>query len=90
MMPLIERVAALRERLDARPSPKPQYPDGLTEREVEVLRLIAAGRSNREIGDDLFISVNTVARHVNHVFSKIDASNRAEAASYATRNGITL
>lgn len=90
MMPLMEKVMALREQLDARPSPKPQYPDGLTEREVEVLRLIAAGRSNREIGDDLFISVNTVARHVNHVFAKIDASNRAEAASYATRNGITL
>ena len=88
MKPLSERVAALRERLDAQPMPKPQYPDGLTEREVDVLRLVAAGKSNREIGEELFISINTVARHVNHIFSKIDASNRAEAATYANQKGI--
>ncbi|MDP6513338.1 MAG: AAA family ATPase, partial [SAR202 cluster bacterium] len=70
MKPLIQRVIALKEQLDARPAPRPQYPDGLTEREVEVLRLVAAGMTNREIGEELFIALNTVARHVNHIFNK--------------------
>ncbi|MCH8063270.1 MAG: AAA family ATPase, partial [Chloroflexi bacterium] len=48
MRPLMERVTALREELEARPTTPPAYPDGLTEREVEVIRLIAAGRSNRQ------------------------------------------
>jgi DNA-binding CsgD family transcriptional regulator/tetratricopeptide (TPR) repeat protein len=88
MKPLSEKVTALREQLDARPSSRLQYPDGLTEREVEVLRLVAAGRSNREIGEELFISINTVARHVSSIFSKIDASNRVEAAAYANQNDL--
>ncbi len=54
--------------------------------EVEVLRLVAAGRSKREIGEDLFISLNTVARHVSNIFSKTGSANRAEAATYALRN----
>jgi DNA-binding CsgD family transcriptional regulator/tetratricopeptide (TPR) repeat protein len=65
------------------------YPAGLSAREVEVLRLIAAGRTNRQIGEELFISLNTVARHVSHIFTKTDAANRADAAAYATRNGLT-
>jgi DNA-binding NarL/FixJ family response regulator len=48
---------------------------------VEVLRLVAAGRSNREISNELEISVNTVDRHVSNILTKIGASNRAEAAS---------
>ncbi|HEY7466042.1 MAG TPA: alpha/beta fold hydrolase [Dehalococcoidia bacterium] len=61
---------------------------GLSHREVEVLRLIAAGKSNAQIADELVISQNTVIRHVSNIFGKIGAANRAEAASYATRNGI--
>jgi DNA-binding CsgD family transcriptional regulator/pimeloyl-ACP methyl ester carboxylesterase len=60
----------------------------LSPREVEVLRLVAAGRSNAQIADELVISQNTVIRHVSNIFGKIGAANRAEAASYATRNGI--
>jgi pimeloyl-ACP methyl ester carboxylesterase/DNA-binding CsgD family transcriptional regulator len=63
-------------------------PDGMTAREVEVLRLIAAGRSNRQIADELAISVNTADRHVSNILTKIAASNRAEAASFAVRNGL--
>jgi DNA-binding NarL/FixJ family response regulator len=63
-------------------------PAGLSEREVEVLRLVAAGRSNREIGEALSISLNTVDRHVSNILTKIGASNRAEAASFAVRNGL--
>jgi DNA-binding NarL/FixJ family response regulator len=58
---------------------------GLTGREIEVLRLVAAGRSNREISEELSISINTVDRHVSNILVKIGASNRAEAASFAVR-----
>jgi DNA-binding CsgD family transcriptional regulator/pimeloyl-ACP methyl ester carboxylesterase len=61
-------------------------PAGLSRREVEVLRLVAAGRSNREIGEDLTISINTVDRHISNILTKIGATNRAEAASFAVRH----
>jgi predicted ATPase/DNA-binding CsgD family transcriptional regulator len=67
----------------------PAWPAGLTGREVEVLRLIAAGRSNRAIAETLFISPNTVLRHVSNIFAKTGVANRAEAAAYATRQGLT-
>jgi DNA-binding CsgD family transcriptional regulator/pimeloyl-ACP methyl ester carboxylesterase len=60
----------------------------LSAREIEVLRLVAAGKSNQQIADELVISLNTVRRHVSNVFDKIGVSNRVEAAQYATRNGL--
>ncbi len=62
------------------------WPSGLTGREVDVLRLVAAGRSNREIAEELSISANTVDRHVSNILTNIGASNRAEAASFAVRH----
>jgi class 3 adenylate cyclase len=59
-------------------------PDGLTAREVEVLRLIAAGRTNTEIADELTLSVRTVARHITNIYTKIGARNKAEATKYAS------
>jgi DNA-binding NarL/FixJ family response regulator len=59
---------------------------GLSAREIEVLRLVADGRSNREIADALVISTNTVARHVSNIFDKVGAANRTEAAAYAHRH----
>jgi DNA-binding CsgD family transcriptional regulator len=67
----------------------PRYPDGLTEREVEVLRLLAAGKTNREIADTLFISQNTVIRHVSNIYGKTGGSNRSEATAYAISHGLT-
>jgi DNA-binding NarL/FixJ family response regulator len=64
------------------------FADGLSEREVEVLRLVAAGRSNTEIAAALVISYNTVARHVANIFAKTGAANRTEAAAYAHRHGL--
>ncbi len=61
----------------------PQGPDGLTDREVAVLRLLAAGLSNREIGQRLFISTNTAANHVRSILIKTGAANRTQAAMYA-------
>ncbi len=60
----------------------------LTPREREVLGLVARGKNNTQIARELFISVNTVTRHMTHIFSKIGASNRVEAAVYATRKRI--
>jgi class 3 adenylate cyclase/DNA-binding CsgD family transcriptional regulator/tetratricopeptide (TPR) repeat protein len=61
-------------------------PDGLSEREVEVLRLVAEGLSNRDIGLRLFISENTVANHVRAILRKTASANRTEAAAYAHRS----
>ncbi len=82
-----ERAGTLRAPAPAAP-PAPAWPAGLTDREVEVLRLIAAGRSNRAIAQALFISPNTVLHHVSSIFAKLGVANRAAAAAYATRLGL--
>jgi pimeloyl-ACP methyl ester carboxylesterase/class 3 adenylate cyclase len=64
-------------------------PDGLTAREVEVLRLIAAGRTNTEIADELTLSVRTVARHITNIYTKIGARNKAEATDYVHRQRLS-
>jgi excisionase family DNA binding protein len=61
---------------------------GLTPREVEILRLSAAGRTNREIADALFISIPTVKRHLTTIFGKLGVSSRAEAAAFARSHGL--
>jgi pimeloyl-ACP methyl ester carboxylesterase len=65
--------------------PEPR-PEGLTPREVEVLRLVAAGRSNTEISAELVLSVRTVARHITNIYAKISAQNRSESTAFAIRN----
>jgi HD-GYP domain-containing protein (c-di-GMP phosphodiesterase class II)/DNA-binding CsgD family transcriptional regulator len=62
---------------------RPGWPADLTDREVEVLRLIARGRSNREVAERLFISAKTVGRHVENTYRKIGVSSRAAAAVFA-------
>ncbi len=66
----------------------PSYPDDLTKREVEVLRLLAAGKTNQEIGDTLFISPSTAAHHVSSIMAKTGAANRTSAANYAHSHGL--
>ena len=61
---------------------------GLTEREVDVLRLLVAGRSNPEIAAALFISSGTVRTHVSNILAKLDARSRTEAATLAHRLGL--
>ncbi len=66
-----------------------EAPDDLTPREVEVLTLIAEGLTNTEIAERLVVSAATVKSHVNHIFSKIGARDRAQAVVYAYANGLT-
>ena len=63
-------------------------PDGLTAREVDILRLIAAGRLNREIVRELCISESTVKTHINRIFAKTGSRDRAQAVIYAHQHGI--
>jgi DNA-binding NarL/FixJ family response regulator len=90
MQPALQRAVQLRadHARDATRRLRPSYPGGLSAREVEVLRLVAAGRSNQQIADELVISLNTVIHHVSNIFAKTNAANRTEAASFATRYGL--
>lgn len=89
---LVEVAGAVlfREMLPAfRGGPLPSLPAGLTPREAEVLALIAAGMSNNEIADDLAIGEGTVKSHINHLLTKIDARDRAQAVTVACQHGLT-
>lgn len=68
--------------------PQPKNSHGLSQREIEVLTHVALGKTNPEIGNDLFIAENTVVRHVANIFAKADLNNRAEAGVYAVVNGL--
>jgi len=80
-------LAAIREER-TRGGLKQTRPAGLSRREVEVLRLVAAGMSNREIAHQLNLSDSTVAKHLTSIFTKTDTTNRAAATAFALRHGI--
>jgi DNA-binding NarL/FixJ family response regulator len=65
-----------------------QLPGGLTEREEELLRLVASGKSNKAIAADLSLSQKTVERHLSNIFSKLGVTSRVGATSFAHRHGI--
>ena len=74
--------------LGRRPPARRHLPGGLTEREAEVLRLVAAGKSNKAIAVELGLSDKTVERHMSNIFTKIGVGSRAAATSFAHRQGI--
>jgi HD-GYP domain-containing protein (c-di-GMP phosphodiesterase class II)/DNA-binding CsgD family transcriptional regulator len=86
----IDREAA-RAVLEASGQPAPvhaSWPNGLSDREVQVLRLVARGRSNKQIAAELAISARTVQHHVMHIYDKIGVSSRAAAALFATDHSL--
>lgn len=91
----LECARAVFEHLGAQPDlahvdvlrrPKLSASHGLTQRELEVLRLVATGRTNRQIATELALSEKTVDRHLSNIFSKLDVPSRAAATAYALRN----
>jgi NarL family two-component system response regulator LiaR len=72
----------------AQSSKQPPTPDPLTGRELEVLRLIAQGKSNREIADELVLAEMTVRTHVSNILGKLHLANRTQAALYALKEGL--
>ena len=92
----VRRAAAggtyLNPTLGARLATTPEHPagppDGLSDREVDVLRLIALGHTNAEIGEQLFLSVRTVETHRAHIQQKLGRSTRAELVRYALDQGL--
>jgi DNA-binding CsgD family transcriptional regulator/tetratricopeptide (TPR) repeat protein len=87
--PLRDRANAVARRVGAPGGARPAAALGLTPRELEVLRLVAAGRSNRDIADELFISVKTVSVHVSNILAKLGVASRGEAAAAAHRHHLT-
>ncbi len=87
-----ERAREVEQKVEAlgranRPPTHP-YPDHLTAREVEVLRLLADGRTSKEIADALTVSLSTVERHLSNIYHKIGARSRVDATTYALRHDL--
>src|SRR5262249_14692411 len=80
-----DAVNAVLRAAGQRHGPRRAWPAGLTAREVEVLRLVARGLSNREIAEHLIISPKTAGKHVEHLYAKIGVTNRARASLFAAR-----
>ena len=99
-MPLLRDITVLaghaRIALESRDASEDQSPTdqdpaaalGLTAREAEVIRLLAIGRSNQEIADELFLSRKTASVHVSNILGKLGVSNRVQAAAVAQRVGL--
>jgi len=88
--PALARVEALASRLAVQSRAMQQTAQvGLSPREIEVLRLVAGGRTNREIAETMFLSARTVERHITNLYAKIGAQNRAEAIAFAHEHALT-
>ena len=81
-------VQALLSQLPERSSTRRPFPAGLSSREVEVLRLVAQGKSNRQIAEELVLSEKTVINHLTSIFNKTVTDNRAAATAFAIRHGL--
>ena len=88
MRPLSERAGVVKTLAESGPSRPPEFPEGLAQREVEVLRLVSGGKTDREIGEELFISIKTVGNHVGNILTKTNLANRTEAAIPANQHGL--
>ena len=85
---MAERVTERQEWVQTLPETTPTYPSGLTEREIEVLRLVAVGKTNMEIAEELVIAEGTARRQVANIYEKIGDANRVEATVFANEHGL--
>ena len=88
MRPLMQRVNERLEGVQTQLPPSPVRPAGLSEREVEVLRLLASGKSNAVLAAELVLSVRTVERHISNIYRKTDSHGRADATAFAFTHGL--
>jgi DNA-binding NarL/FixJ family response regulator len=86
--PTLERVDAIEALLPKTRRSNEEHAFGLTGREVEVLRLVARGRTDAEAAEELFISPRTASQHLRNAYNKLGVSNRAEATRVAVEAGI--
>jgi NarL family two-component system response regulator LiaR len=88
---LLQEMTAPRGEGISRSPPRPERPiaDPLTERELDVLKLVAHGKSNREIADELVVAEGTVRTHVSNILSKLHLASRTQATLFALREGLT-
>jgi DNA-binding NarL/FixJ family response regulator len=89
LQPIIPPPHAIKPLTSAKPTPTSVCPDDLTEREVEVLRLVAAGLNNHEMAEQLNVSPHTVQAHVRSIYSKLGIASRSAATRYAISNNLT-
>jgi LuxR family maltose regulon positive regulatory protein len=87
-MRYLAKLLAALAREDAAPAADERLPEPLSERELEVLALVAAGMSNKEIAGRLFVSVTTVKTHINNLYRKLDARSRIQAVARARELGL--
>lgn len=85
---LDEMISETKKSLDSKSSPRQALIEPLSERELEVLRLLCAGKSNQEIADELFIAIDTVKRHVNNIYGKLGVRRRSQAIIESRRLGL--
>jgi NarL family two-component system response regulator LiaR len=87
---ILELPSPLPTVAERKPAQEPIGPDGnpLTAREIEIVRLLARGRTNQEMADELFISLRTVQTHVSNILTKLKLSSRAAVAAFAVRHGL--
>jgi HD-GYP domain-containing protein (c-di-GMP phosphodiesterase class II) len=83
-----EAVALVLAGEEARPRRRREWPAGLTAREVEVLALLSSGKTNKQIGRQLFVSPRTVGHHIQHIYRKLDVSTRAAATLFAMQHDL--
>jgi DNA-binding CsgD family transcriptional regulator len=87
--PALARADALAARLSVEPIRTPQYPGGLSAREVEVLRLVAQGMTDAQVAEHLFLSPRTVGQHLRNIYNKLGVSTRNAAARFAIEHHLT-
>ncbi|MDA1280770.1 MAG: LuxR C-terminal-related transcriptional regulator [Chloroflexi bacterium] len=88
MKPATKPIRDLVKQIEGGLRGQPLFPAGLTIREVEVLRLVARGQTDRAIAEELTVSENTIYHHVRNITSKTGGSNRTQAAVWAAVNGL--